>query len=241
MSLAIRSDALGQEFVLLPVGESIFGSNDGWPSEKPRMGIKLDSELWFSVRPVTQSVWSAVMGINPSRFQSGFEAGLRPVERIDWSEAAAFGQHLSDHLSDGWHSEGIFRLPSEAEWEYAARAGTDTQWYCGDQDSSIHDHIWNAGNSGATTRMVGQKNPNPWGIHDICGNVSEWCLDNWFEDHSGRTNDCAPRYGGDESRRVHRGGSWFMESESTRCAARASSPVDRRSDGLGLRLVWEPL
>ena len=173
----------------------------------------------------------------------GFESGLRPVERVSWLEASQFGDKLHEHLGeDGWHAKGTFRLPSEAEWEYAARAGTTSDWYCGDADHKIHQHIWNAGNSGAKTNIVGQKEANPWGLHDICGNVGEWCLDNWHPNHQALPLDGKPRVGGgDAGRRVHKGGSWFTESEATRCGARASALVDKCSDGIGLRVLWQEL
>ena len=90
--------------------------------------------------------------------------------------------------------------------------------------------------------MVSQKEANPWGIHDICGNVAEWCLDTWHDDYKGAPCDASAwLVGGDPARRVHRGGSWFTESEATRSAARASAEVERVSDGIGLRLVWQAL
>lgn len=243
--MQIKTDTLGQDFILISRGSFLMGKEGSGasPSEGPVQKVKLERDYWFSTRPVTQSVWSAVMGSNPSKFQQGFEAGLRPVERVSWLEATQFGDKLYEYLGEeGWHTKGTFRLPSESEWEYAARAGTTSDWYCGDADHSIHQHIWNAGNSGAKTNVVGQKEPNPWGLHDICGNVGEWCLDNWHSTHQNLPLDGSPRVGGgDAGRRVHKGGSWFTESEATRCGARASAPVNKCSDGIGLRILWQEL
>ncbi len=242
----VRMDPLGQEYVRIPCGTYRVGNDSpaAHPNESPSRIVQISEELWISQRPVLQSIWSAVMESNPSRFSEGFEAGLRPVERIDWMEANDFGDKLSRHLNDleGWHIEGEFRLPSEAEWEIAARAGTVEEWYCGNQDREIHQYVWNAGNSGGTSQAVGQKPANPWGLHDICGNVAEWCLDSWHENMQGAPIDASPWLsGGDSGRRVHRGGSWFTESEATRCSSRSSAPVDRKSDGIGMRLLWQAL
>ena len=241
-----RTDPLGQEYILIPAGEYGIGSDGSGshPNESPFRKVKLDSEIWISIRPVLQSVWSEVCGSNPSRFCDGFEAGLRPVERVDWISANNFGDRLAVFLesTDGWHNDGIFRLPSEAEWEIAARAGTKSEWYSGDADRDIHEHVWNAGNSGGGSKVVAQKEANPWGVHDICGNVAEWCLDTWHDDYNGAPSDASAWLaGGDPARRVHRGGSWFTESEATRSAARASAEIDRVSDGIGSRLVWQAL
>ena len=193
-----RKDPLGQEYIQIPAGEYGIGSVrlGSHPNESPIRTVKLRSEVWVSIRPVLQSIWSEVCGSNPSRFSDGFEAGLRPVERIDWISANNFGDRLAEFFEtmDGWHHNGIFRLPSEAEWEIAARAGTKSEWYSGDADRDIHEHVWNAGNSGGCSKMVSQKEANPWGIHDICGNVAEWCSEgpeNWvlmgacYKDHAG--------------------------------------------------------
>ena len=241
-----RKDPLGQEYIQIPAGEYGIGSVrlGSHPNESPIRTVKLRSEVWVSIRPVLQSIWSEVCGSNPSRFSDGFEAGLRPVERIDWISANNFGDRLAEFFEtmDGWHHNGIFRLPSEAEWEIAARAGTKSEWYSGDADRDIHEHVWNAGNSGGCSKVVSQKEANPWGIHDICGNVAEWCLDTWHDDYKGAPCDASAwLVGGDPARRVHRGGSWFTESEATRSAARASAEVERVSDGIGLRLVWQAL
>ncbi len=164
------------------------------------------------------------MATEPSRFKEGWAAGLRPVEMISWLDAMRFIERLNQiDIETKFELSGLWRLPTEAEWEYAARAGTLTRWHFGDDDHDLDSHGWHAGNSGATTRQVGQKTPNPWGLFDMHGLVGEWCFD---EARDGR--------------RVHKGGSWFTESESTRCAARSTAAPDKRSDGIGMRLVWAP-
>ena len=186
--------------------------------------ISIDEPFFIGARPVTQVEWTSVMGENPSKFQDGWSAGLRPVESVSWLDCQIFISKLND-LETGLRLglSGLWRLPTAEEWEYACRADTQTRWYHSDRDKDLDEVAWHAGNSGATTREVGQKKENPWGLYDCHGNVAEW-------------TDTE-----DGKRRVTKGGSWLMESESTTSAARGLSSIDKRSDGIGLRLVWSPI
>jgi formylglycine-generating enzyme required for sulfatase activity len=182
------------------------------------------------------------MGTNPSKFTEGWSAGLRPVETISWLDAHDFIEQLNERDAEiarlGFIGE--WRLPTEAEWEYAARAGTDSRWPFGDRDAELNDHGWHAGNSGATTREVGQKKANPWGFLDLYGQTGEWCEDDYVMNYQQHTGTQAAFVAPNSHRKCHRGGSWFTESDSTRSRARASAPSDQRTDGIGLRLVWAP-
>lgn len=186
--------------------------------------IVVTEPFFIGARPVTQVEWSVVMGNNPSKFQDGWSAGLRPVERVSWLDTQEFISRLNESESETRLGlSGLWRLPTAEEWEFACRAGTTSRWYHSDRDADLDEVAWHAGNSGATTREVGQKKSNDWGLFDCHGNVAEWTSSE------------------DGIKRVTKGGSWLMESESTTSSSRGISAVDKRSDGIGLRLVWSPI
>ncbi len=118
--------------------------------------------------PITQEQYQAVMGVNPSYFQSNPQ---NPVETVSWDDAVTFCQKLSQLTGKN------YRLPTELEWEYACRAGTTTNYYFGDDKEQLGDYAWYFDNSQETTHPVGQKLPNPWGLYDMLGNIWEWCQD----------------------------------------------------------------
>jgi len=184
----------------------------------------IDEPFFIGARPVTQVEWASIMGQNPSKFQDGWSAGLRPVESVSWLDCQSFISALNDlETEQRLGLSGIWRLPTAKEWEYACRAGSATRWYHSDRDKDLDEVAWHAGNSGATTREVGQKKENPWGLYDCHGNVAEWT-----DTEEG-------------NRRVTKGGSWLMESESTTASACGYSKIDKKSDAIGLRLVWTPI
>ncbi len=235
----------GGQFVLIEPGNFFMGcdSSGATPCESPMREVEISQPYFISQRPLTQAEWVLMMEKNPSKFTSGLEAGLRPVESISWLDSIEYIARLNENgVSEFLGIEGWFRLPSEAEWEYAARAGTSSAWSFTGGDRVLSEHGWHAGNSAAKTQMVGQKAANPWDIFDLHGLVSEWCLDHWHEDYLGAPTDQSPWLDGVISDlRVHRGGSWFHESFSTRSSSRAKSSVTHTSDGLGLRLIWAPI
>lgn len=235
-------DEYGGRYLLVEPGHFVMGDLNGTRMEQPPRKVELTEPFFAGERPVTQAHWQAVMDSNPSRFTDGWAAGLRPVEQVSWNDAQTFIDRLNraEQGIERLGLSGIWRLPTESEWEYLARAGTTTRWSFGDRDSELNDHGWHAGNSGASTREVGQKKPNPWGFLDLHGQVSEWCQDCFASDYTDHDNGQAP-FSNDSTRRVHRGGSWFTESDSTRCSSRGSAPQDSKRDGIGLRLVWQPL
>ena len=237
-------DQYGGRYILVEPGQFVMGDAHGRgpKTERPPTETTISEPFFLGERPVTQAHWGSVMGDNPSKFQEGWSAGLRPVESVSWDDAHMFLAKLNEaeHGTTRLGFSGTWRLPSEAEWEFAARADTESRWSFGDRDAELNDYGWHAGNSGATTREVGQKKANPWGFLDLHGQTGEWCEDDYvphYKEHSGVQK---PHTTSHSSRKVHRGGSWFTESDSTRSRARGSAFSNHRGDGVGLRLVWSP-
>lgn len=198
-------------------GQYRMGSNDGSNDEKP---IHFEQVESFSLgeTEVTQELWTAVMGDNPSRFKG---ANL-PVEMMSHSECLTFISKLNKLTGQS------FRLPTESEWEYAARGGNYSHGYNYSGSNNVDDVAWHSGNSGYTTHPVASKKPNELGLYDMSGNVWEWCSDNYCDDYSStRSSDDI----------VHRGGSYGMTSYSCRVACRASCNSSSYYSSLGLRLA----
>jgi formylglycine-generating enzyme required for sulfatase activity len=199
-------------------------------AEGPQHRVTLTQGFWLGKTEITQAQYEAVTGANPSTFKHvGPQA---PAERVSWIDAMAFCRRLTEReRSAGRLPEGYaFTLPTEAQWEYAFRAGT-TGAYPDEPDAMA----WNSGNSGGTTHPVGQKRPNRWGFHDMSGNVLEWCLD-WYADYPREpaTDPTGPRRG---HYRVARGGSWRTGAESGRSAARGGGSAGRLDYTLGFRVA----
>jgi len=214
------------KMVLIQPGEFTMGSSDGYDSEKPPHTVKITKPFYLSVTEVTQGQYERVMGTNPSRFKGD---PRRPVENVSWQEAVEFCRKLSEQ-------EGrTYRLPTEAEWEYACRAGSKTKWSFGDDESAVGDYAWYDDNSGSTTHPVGEKKPNAWGLYDMHGNVWEWCSDGYGEYEAGVVSD--PTGTESASARVGRGGGWRYSAAGCRSAYRLRYSPSVRSDALGFRLA----
>ncbi len=237
------TDGWGATYRLIEPGTFVFGNAGGNApkSETPSQPMVVSEPFFIGEHLVTQAQWADLMGFNPSKFQEGWSAGLRPVESVNLVDVLVFLEKLNERDEETSYLGlvGRWRLPSEVEWEYAAKAGTNSRWWFGDRDVDLEDHAWHAGNSGGSTREVGLKASNPWGLFDMNGLVNEWCADGWEHRLSiPRTQRPLPSNG--TERFAVRGGSWFTESDATRNTARQPAHRTKQSDGLGFRLVWEP-
>ena len=217
------------EFVRIEAGYFEMGSPEGeagrYDDERAH-DVRISRPFYLGKYEVTQGEWEAVMGSNPSGFK---ECGARcPVERVSWEDVQEFIRRLNE-LESGRGYE--YRLPTEAEWEYAARAGTTGARY-----GELGEIAWYDANSGGSTQPVGQKGANGWGLHDMLGNVWEWVGDWYGEYPSGAVTD--PRGPSMGSRRVGRGGSWHSSARNVRAAFRYySSPGYRYNARIGFRLA----
>ncbi len=218
------------EMVTIPAGSFDMGSGaNGSPEEKPQHEVKLPGFL-LARTEVTQGQWRAVMGNNPSHFKDcGDDC---PVEQISWGDAQLFATQLSQKTGK------TYRLPSEAEWEYAARAGGKGEWGFGDDESQLGAHAWFNANSDSKTHPVGQKKASAIGLQDMHGNVWEWVQDAWHGDYRGAPSEgSAWVNGGDQARRVLRGGAWNDIPSILRSADRIRSEPDYRDFFTGLRIA----
>jgi formylglycine-generating enzyme required for sulfatase activity len=217
------------------------------PMAAPRHRVRLTRPFLMSKNEVTQGQFLEVMGLSPSYFSATGEGAAKvrardtrwfPVERVTWDEAVEFCRRLSEHPQE--KSAGRkFRLPTEAEWEYACRAGTASMFSCGDDLKQLDGYAWLGVNSGLATHPVREKSPNAWGLHDMHGNVFEWCHD-WFRHNYGAaefsTNPTGPDSG---TYRVQRGGCMVDHGWMCLSAFRNRAPPEVRHNNTGFRVVCE--
>ena len=243
----------GADFAMrwIPAGTFWMGAGDddkeAYDDEKPQHEVTLTQGYWMGEMPVTQGQYQTITSQNPSLFH---KAGLdAPVEQVNWYDAAAFANKLSAleglspcFVGSGEEMDGVgnkgsdyigckgWRLPTEAEWEYACRAGTATPCY-----GSLKKIAWYEENSGGTTHAVGQKKANAWGLYDTLGNVWEWCY-GWYDDYSAQaaTDPVAAATG---AGRVLRGGGWGNDANFMRAVQRYYDSLTYRNYDLGFRLV----
>ncbi len=228
------TNGMTMEFALISIGEFIVdapsdnGDND--PNTAPTHRVRISKPFYMSVYEVTQGQYQKVMGTNPSRFQDP-EDPNRPVDTVSWRNAQMFCQKLSSI------DAGRYRLATEAEWEYACRAGTTTAYYWGDDFDDRY--AWAISNSEAATHEVGTGLRNAWGLHDMAGNVAEWCQD-WYGPYdSTSTGQVDPNGPSEGVYRILRGGSWGHTPASCRSAYRNWHTPDHKYDDCGIRVVLE--
>lgn len=221
----------GIQFQWCPPGTFAMGSpgiEAGHTSDETLHEVTISNGFWLSRYEVTQAQWNSVVGQNPSEFPGN----NRPVENVTWHDVQDFLTLLN---VTSWGSS--YRLPTEAEWEYACRAGTTTRYYWGNDpaESMIDDYAWYWDTGDLETHPVGEKTPNAWGLYDMIGNVFEWCQDRYGQYPENPVTDPAGPNAGNS--RVVRGGSWDSFPEACRSAARDSRLPNTVSGDLGFRLV----
>jgi formylglycine-generating enzyme len=223
------------ELCWCPPGSFLMGENDP-PNEK--VSVRLTQGFWMGKYPVTQGQWRSVMGGNPSHFKGD----TLPVEQVSWNDTQEF---LACVNEGGFMPSGLkLVLPTEAQWEYACRAGTETEYWWGDScngtecncDGTEPHNTEQEGPWLRETSPVGQYRANPWGLYDMHGNVEQWCAD-WWAELEGGVDPCGPGAG---KIRVFRGGGWSDDAWRCRAAARPGGTPGASHDGLGFRVAAAP-
>jgi formylglycine-generating enzyme required for sulfatase activity len=225
-------------FVRIPAGQFTMGSRTGNPDEQPVRRVRIARSFEMSRYEITQAQWDSVMRdphadpdtrerADPAANPSKFKDPQRPVESVSWDAVQAFIRELN--IRDPKHT---YRLPTEAEWEYAARAGS-----AGDRPENLDAIAWYAHNSGGETHPVGQKKPNAWGLYDMYGNVLEWVQDWYAPDAYGAAATTDPYQASPSSYKVYRGCGWHSETKYCRPAFRAFDFPTQGQYSVGFRLV----
>jgi formylglycine-generating enzyme required for sulfatase activity len=237
----VETNTLGMKMALIPAGEFTMGSSDGDANEKPPHKVRITKPFYLGQHEVTVgqfrqfvtgSGYTGAGGSWKTPFPS--QTDDHPVVNVNWNDAKAFCGWLSK-------KEGKeYRLPTEAEWEYACRAGTQTKWSFGDDESELGSYAWFGGNSRLRTHPVGQKKPNPWGLYDMHGNAWEWCEDRSEALYRAESPQDDPKGGSAGTDRVLRGGCWFNLPENTRSTYRTGSDPDSRYRLNGFRVARTP-
>ena len=212
---------------------------DRYYSEGPQTQVTISKGFWMSKYETTQGEYQSVMGVSPSFFKGDVNL---PVEKVSWNDATEYCAKLtaSERAAGRLPAGNAYRLPTEAEWEYACRAGTTTRFSYGDDldYTQLGNYAWYYSNSGGGTHAVGGKQPNAWGLYDMYGNVWEWCLD-WYGTYPGGsvTDPQGSNYGWN---RVIRGGGWNGHGRDCRSADRRIDSPDDWDSGIGFRPVLAP-
>ena len=240
----------------LPGGTFLMGSpksdREAFGDEKPQHHVTV-SAFCISRYPITRQLYRDIVGSSPKEWSGDTKDQLLPATSVDWFQAVGFCNALSVHVGlspcyrmdserGEWDREADgYRLPTEAEWEYACRAGTTSKWFFGDDSTELGHYAWFAGNSEDKVHPVGEKKPNRWDLHDMIGNVWEWCWD-WYAKYPSKLSQAEndPTGPANGTSRVLRGGSWILVPSYLRSAFRhGDAPVNRAVD-VGFRCVRRP-
>ncbi|HEX7901911.1 MAG TPA: SUMF1/EgtB/PvdO family nonheme iron enzyme [Planctomycetota bacterium] len=219
-----ESTGITMELVLVKRGKFTMGDPRGGSDEKPR-DVEIAKDFWMQTTELTQAQWELVMNTRPWVAAS---VPLLPVEGVSWEDVQKYLEKLSPLIREQLKGRRL-ALPTEAEWEYACRAGTSTRWSFGDDESQFDLHGWNTVNATKAPQLVAKKRPNPWGLFDMHGNVAEWCAD-----EAGKTADDAPAL------RWVRGGSWNDRALNCRSSKREKDVPSKSGAFLGFRVILRP-
>ena len=226
------TNSIGMKLLLIPAGEFRMGSpeGEGGSDAHPQHRVKITQPFYLGKHEVTQRQYLRIMGNNPSLIRG--LTNHHPVENVSWDDAVAFCGKLSQ-------KEGkTYRLPTEAEWEYACRAGSSTMWSFGDSVRDLCEYAWFGDNSDNETHPVGQKKRNAWELHDMHGNVYEWCADWYGSDYYAISPVEDPTGPPSGASRVLRGGSWYYSHPDVfRCAYRSFAHPEARYTARGFRVA----
>ena len=258
---AVLTNSLGMKLVSIPAGDFqmgthtpleefvAFGSNGSHPNEMPQHLVKISRPFYLGVTEVTQVEWKAVMGTDPWKGADHIRDGADyPASCVTWEDATLFCNKLTARERNAGQlgKAEVYRLPTEAEWEYACRAGTTGKFSFGNDSSVLNDFGWYGGLFGdgnakaePYAHQVGKKQANPWGLHDMHGNVCEWCQDVYDERFYARSPTSDPVNPSASGLRVLRGGGWVVTALGCRSAERGSSKYGLygRNDLWGFRVV----
>lgn len=233
------SPSTGMEFVLIPAGEFMMGSPNktgtvnsliSFSTTSPAHEVSIEYDFYLGKFPVTQKQWIEVMGENPSKIKDD----NRPIENISWYDTQEFIKKLNE-----MEETDKYRLPSEAEWEYACRAGTQTKYSFGDDAAELNKYAWYSKNSYNETHPVGRRKPNHWGLYDMNGNIWERVQDTWHSNYICAPSDGSAKENGDNSRQPIRGGAFYSFAGNCHSAYRLSAKSNSRKKDIGFRLLRE--
>jgi len=241
-------ESIGIDFVFIPAGSFMMGSNPNSEdvrrddAETPRHRVKISKPFYLSKTEVTREQWVAVMGSEKFRHDFYNERDEKtpeefrkwPMVEVSWNEVQDFIRKLN-----AMEGAGRYRLPTEAEWEYACRAHSLGKYCFGDDESQLSSYAWNQGAEARATGpgRVAQFQPNGWGLYDMHGNAGEWVSDWYGESYYRKSPDTDPSGPSTGWGRVHRGGSWTLDAWEARCAARRPLQPHYSSDAIGFRLA----
>ena len=231
----LLTNSVGMDLKLIPAGTFKMGDNSFFlPNMQPTHKVTLTKDFFIGVYEVTQEQYERVMGNNPS-FRKDPQ---KPVDKVSWDDAVEFCRKLSE-LPEEKAAGYVYRLPTDAEWEYACRAGTKTVYSFGDDESQLGDFEWYYENSDGGTHPVGQKTPNGLGLYDMHGNVWEWCENRFYYYAKDSVRDpLGPSSG---SNRVSRGGSYLTLASHCRSAVRFQLKPTESFSTLGFRVALSPV